>query len=505
MVLPLAMSLAMTDFDKRTQDWRNGAIVYQIFVDRFVAPADRKAKAKFFTSPKTYKEWSETPKGGHLLPELGVWSHELDFWGGDLKGVTSKLDYIKGLGAEIVYLNPIHEAFTNHKYDATDYLKVDPAFGTEADLKGLITDSHKRKLKVVLDGVFNHMGRHSPHLAKALTDPKSKQRDWFYTGKQYKAGYRAWLGGINLPILNLDSPSLQEYIWKGKDSVVKKFLDLGIDGWRMDVAYEIGHDHLAEMRKAAHKAKPGSLVFGEIWGYPEGWFGSVDGQHNMLATDLAREMMNGAISGGQVGRIWNDLVTDAGIENLLKCWIVADNHDTPRLPSQLPKFEDRQLMIALMMTLPGCPNVYYGSELGMQGGGDPENRAPMRWDLNTADNPTLAWTKKMIGIRSKLRALRYGDFNALQTEQLFAFTRTSGYLKDSVVVVVNPTSKPITETFAHRIGKLMSWQQMKDSLSSETVFQKSGLMTVTVPPKSIRVLTPVMTRTNGFSPTDRIK
>ncbi|HLO97916.1 MAG TPA: alpha-amylase family glycosyl hydrolase, partial [Fimbriimonas sp.] len=135
MVLPMAVTLAMTDFDKRAKDWRNGAIVYQIFVDRFVAPSDRKAKAKFFKAPKTYKEWSETPKGGHFSPELGVWTHELDFWGGDLKGVTSKLDYIKGLGAEIVYLNPIHEAFTNHKYDATDYLKVDPAFGTQADLK----------------------------------------------------------------------------------------------------------------------------------------------------------------------------------------------------------------------------------------------------------------------------------------------------------------------------------------------------------------------------------
>ncbi|HLO99651.1 MAG TPA: alpha-amylase family glycosyl hydrolase, partial [Fimbriimonas sp.] len=368
-----------------------------------------------------------------------------------------------------------------------------------------IAESHKRKLKVVLDGVFNHMGRHSPHLARALADPKSKQRSWFYTGKQYAAGYRGWLGGTNLPVLDLDSASLQEYIWKGKDSVIKTYLDLGIDGWRLDVAYEIGHEHLAEMRKAAHKAKPGSLVFGEIWGYPEGWFNSVDGQHNMLATDLAREMFNGAISGGQVGKIWNDLVTDAGIDNLLKCWIVADNHDTPRLPSQLPKFEDRQLMIALMMTLPGCPNVYYGSELGMEGGGDPENRAPMRWDLNTADNQTLAWTKKMIGIRGKNRALRFGDFHALQTEQLFAFTRTSGYLKDSVVVVVNPTSKPITETFAHRIGKLMGWQEMKDSLSTEKVFQKSGLMTITVPPKSIRILTPVMTRKNGFSPTDRIK
>lgn len=504
-VLPLAMSIAMTDFDKRTKDWRNGAVVYQIFVDRFVPPADHRAKAKFYPAPKKYKEWSELPKGGTLIENLGVWSHELDFWGGDLLGVASKLDYIKDLGAEIVYLNPIHEAFTNHKYDATDYKKIDPAFGTEADLKSVIVGTHKRKMKLVLDGVFNHMGRHSPHLAKALSDPKSKQHSWFYTGKQYKAGYRGWLGGTNLPVLNLSSPSLQEYIWKGPDSVVKKFLDLGIDGWRLDVAYEIGHEHLAEIRKYAHKAKPGSLVFAETWGYPEGWFDSVDGQHNMLATDLAIDLFNGEISGGQVGRIWNDLVKDAGIDNLLKCWIVADNHDTPRLPTQLPKFEDRKLMLALMMTLPGCPNVYYGSELGMEGGGDPANRAPMRWDLNTPENPTLAWTKQLIKLRSKLKALRYGDFQALQTEQLFAFNRTSGYLRDNVIVVVNPTNKPLTETFAHRIGNLMSWQEMKDELSGEKVFQKSGLMKITVPPKTIRILSPVITRRNGFSPTDRIK
>ena len=179
----VAMSMSKSSMESRAKDWRNGAVIYQVFVDRFVAPTDPISKEKFFASPRTYKKWDELPKPGKFDPKVGVWTHELDFWGGDLPGVESKLDYIKELGADILYLNPIHEAFTNHKYDASDYMKIDPSFGTMKDLSDLIGKSHKVGMKVVLDGVFNHMGRHTPYLASALSSENSPLRKCFFVDK----------------------------------------------------------------------------------------------------------------------------------------------------------------------------------------------------------------------------------------------------------------------------------------------------------------------------------
>ena len=501
----VAMSLMKSSIESRAKDWRNGAIIYQVFVDRFVPPTNPKAKAKFFGAPRTYKLWDELPKAGKFDPKVGVWTHELDFWGGDLPGVESKVDYIKDLGADVLYLSPIHEAFTNHKYDAIDYKKIDPAFGSTKDFTSLVSKSHKAGLKVVLDGVFNHMGRRSPYLQDALKNTKSPYRDWYFLGKQYEAGYKGWLGGTNMPVLHLEDSGLQKYIWKGEDSVVQHYLKLGIDGWRLDVAYEIGPEFLGEITKYAHKAKKGSLVVGEILGYPAGWFPNLDGQYNLFAPGICIEMLKGNVDGGRTGAMLNEYVQDAGIDNVLKSWLVADNHDTARLTTMLPDDKDRMLALALLFTLPGCPNVYYGSELGMKGGGDPENRAPMRWDLVTKENATLNWVKKFVTFRRSHPSLKYGDFQGLQTDKLLAFTRTTGKLRENAIVVVNPTAKRVKETFVHRIGNLMSWEEMEDMISGQKDRQMAGMMTVEMPPKSIRIYTPIITRVNGFSPYDRIK
>ena len=501
----VALSISMSSIESRAKDWRNGAVIYQVFVDRFVPPTDPKSKAKFFPAPRKFKAWDELPKGGKFDPKVGVWTHELDFWGGDLPGVESKIGYIRELGADVVYLNPIHEAFTNHKYDASDYMKIDPSFGTMKDMSDLIAKSHKSGMKVVLDGVFNHMGRHTPYLASALSSENSPYRKWFFIDKKYKAGYKGWLGGTNMPVNHLEDVGLRKYLWTGSDSVVQHFLKLGIDGWRLDVAYEIGPEFLGDLTKHAHKAKKGSLVVGEMLGYPAGWFPNVDGQYNLFAPELCNQALKGNISGGRVGLMLNDYVQDAGIEHVLKSWLIADNHDMVRLATALPEMEDRKLALALLFSLPGCPNIYYGTELGMTGGDDPANRAPMRWDLNTPENETLSWVKKLIGFRKTHPSLRYGDFHALQTDKLIAFTRTTGKLRENVIVVVNPTDKKVTETFAHRIGNLMSWQTIEDQITGEKMTQKVGMMTVQIPPKSIRIYTPVVTRTNGFSPFDRIK
>ena len=159
------------NFAAREKDWRNGAVVYQVLVDRFAPPTDLQAKKALYPPPKVLRAWSELPKPGPYNETAKVWSHEIDFWGGDLQSLLSKLDYVQKLGTDVLYLNPIHLAYTNHKYDALDYQQVSPEFGTRDDAKRLAVEVHRRGMKLVFDGVFNHMGRNSTVFKQAEADP----------------------------------------------------------------------------------------------------------------------------------------------------------------------------------------------------------------------------------------------------------------------------------------------------------------------------------------------
>ncbi len=171
-------------FETREQDWRNGAIVYQVLADRFVPPANLEAKRALYPAPKVLQRWNEEAKPGKYLASSNLWSHELDFWSGDLAGVTSKLGYLNDLGVDVLYLNPIHRAHSNHKYDATDYLSVSPEFATKEDMRWLTDERHARGMKVVLDGVFNHMGRNSDGFRDAQANPASPYCNWFFLDDQ---------------------------------------------------------------------------------------------------------------------------------------------------------------------------------------------------------------------------------------------------------------------------------------------------------------------------------
>jgi glycosidase len=197
----------------RRADWRNGAIVYQVFVDRFAPPADLEGKRGLYPAPKVLHPWTDVPTPGHLEAEVGLWSHELDFWGGDLQSLRGKLDHVRGLGAEVLYLQPIQSALTNHKYDALDWAEVSPEYGTRQDVVSLAHELHGKGMKLMLDGVFNHMGRNSKLFQSAIGDPKSPYRDWFFIGPKYPGGYRAWANVKNLPEVRIENPAVQNYIW----------------------------------------------------------------------------------------------------------------------------------------------------------------------------------------------------------------------------------------------------------------------------------------------------
>lgn len=497
-------SLEQKTFEARARDWRNGPVIYHVFVDRFTPPRDTAAARRMLAPPQRLRGWDEEPERGTFMPDLGVWTSEIDFWGGDLTGVASKLDYIASLFADAVHLTPIASAFTSHRYDTQDYLAIDPMLGSWQDLQALISAIHKRKMRLVLDGVFNHMGRTSSRFTAACSDPNGEYRDWFLFGTKPGHGYQGWAGVTNLPALRLDNPAVRFHLWEGKDSVVRRYLREGVDGWRLDVAFELGPEILADITRAAHQTRKGSLVVGEITGYPAEWYGCVDGVFNFFAPSVVVAALNGALTGGRAGRMLRDMVADAGIDNLLKSWLHLDNHDTVRVATRIPDTRTRNLAIALQYLLPGCPVIFYGSELGMTGEAFNTNRGPMRWELANDTNPDYLWTRKMGQIRREHPALRYGDYVALESDRLLAFARTTDRALQTVVVLLNPTGRAVQETLAVRVGRLMSWGEMEDRLSGTRVAVKNGLAEMTIPARTVQILIPVADKTHGYTAYDRI-
>jgi glycosidase len=388
-VLTTVASLAVHAgvYEDRERDWRNGAVVYQVIVDRFAPPANVEAKRALYPAPKRLLAWNDVPKPGPYLSEEKLSAHELDFWGGDLASTAARLDHVQQLGTDALYLNPIHLAYTNHKYDAWDFQTVSPEYGTRDDFRRLAADAKRRGLKVVLDGVFNHMGRNAPIFREAMANPKSKYRDWFAIGPQYEGGARVWTGFQNHPELNLENPAVRRHLYEDKDSVLRSWLRDGADGWRLDTAYEFGFRFMREMTDAAHKEKPGSLVVGEVVNYPDRWLRATDAVMNFTLRMIVLGFASGEIALAAAARMTDRLVRDGGIQPMLKSWVVIDNHDIPRIATPLPDPLQRRLVQALQFTLPGAPNIYYGAEVGMTGGADPANRGPMRWDLVRDDNP----------------------------------------------------------------------------------------------------------------------
>ncbi|MFZ2989751.1 glycoside hydrolase family 13 protein [Ideonella sp.] len=495
-------------FEQREADWRNGAIVYQVLVDRYVPSAKLDAKRHLYPAPKVLRDWSEPALPGTYLPDAKLSSQELDFWGGDLQSLSTRLGHIQGLGADVLYLNPIHLAYTNHKYDAFDFKEISPEYGTREEFKQLAADVHRRGMKLVLDGVFNHMGRNAPRFKDAMANPRSLWRDWFAIGPQYEGGARVWTGYQNLPELNLENPAVRSYLYEAPDSVVRGYLRDGADGWRLDTAFEMGHDYLRALTQAAHQQKPGSLIVGEIVNYPGQWLQSIDAVMNFSLRQIVLGVAQGELPAARGGRMVDRMIQDAGIEPMLKSWMVIDNHDIPRIATQLPETRLRRWVQTLQFTLPGAPNIYYGAELGMTGGGDPQNRGPMRWDLLQDGNAELAWTRQLIALRKTHRALRVGDYRAIDADQLLAFERHTDRALETVLVLANPADQPVTERLMVPNAHLMDDTPLVNALDPAappvTVFG-SGLMTVTVPAKTVLVLKPKERELGGYSRYKRVK
>ncbi|MWC26740.1 alpha-glycosidase [Paenibacillus sp. MMS18-CY102] len=374
--------------------WVKDAVFYQIFPERF-ANGD----------PSLNPEGTE-PWGGEPTPS--------NFFGGDLQGVIDHLDHLSSLGINAIYFTPVFLAPTNHKYDTTDYMQVDPAFGTNELLKQLISDCHARGIRVLLDAVFNHAGRTFPPFVDVLANGEnSRYADWFHV-REWPIGvkdgiptYETFSFAPTMPKLNTENAEVKQYLL----DVAKYWIEeIGIDGWRLDVANEVDHAFWREFRQTVKRANPEAYILGEIWHDSLMWLqgDQFDAVMNYPFTNAVldffaygkRDAKHFADAIGRQLAEYPQQVTEVTF-NLL------DSHDTPRLLTLCGDDERRMQLAALFqLTYPGTPCIYYGDEVGMSGEGDPGCRQCMVWDSAKQNQSLLKFYKDALSLRSRYAALR---------------------------------------------------------------------------------------------------
>lgn len=461
-----------TVYDKnfKTPDFLKGGIIYQIFPDRFYNSG---AKKKNVPSTRVLRRWGETPYWKEEQMN-GIWNN--DYFGGDLKGIEEKLPYIADLGVGCIYINPIFEAHSNHRYDTADYEKIDPLLGTEEDLKSLCkTAKEKYGISIILDGVFSHTGCDSKYFnlynhyntLGAYNSTESPYFSW-YKFINWPDDYHAWWGIKLLPEVIEEDESYRNYIC-GKDGILRKWLRCGISGWRLDVADELPDIFLDDLRKAVKEENENAVIIGEVWEDATNKFAYGQRRKYLLGEELD-SVMNYPFADAVLnfvryghGEYFFDSVMNIvenyppQVLNVLMNHI--GTHDTERAITRLAgpdnegkgrdwQFANNELSsydylkgISMMkmasliqFTLPGVPSIYYGDEIGMQGMKDPFNRACMQWDNQNEE--LLKWYKRLGQIRNGAKALIDGEFVPVFCENsAIAYERVSS--DNSVLVAVN--------------------------------------------------------------------
>ncbi len=406
--------------EPQTPDWVRDAIFYQIFPDRF-------ARSLSVPKPSGLDEWGATPT-----------YH--GYQGGDLLGVVEHLDYLQDLGVNAVYFTPIFQSASNHRYHTHDYEKVDPMLGGNAALRRLLDEAHARGMRVVLDGVFNHASRGFFPFHDILENGKnSAYLDWFHVSTfplnaydpDKPIGYGAWWGLPALPKFNTNTPAVREFLF----GIARRWIDFGIDGWRLDVPAEIDDDAFwREFRRRVRAVNPESYIVGEIWTEAVRWLqGDMwDATMNYLFTRACIGFFLGdEADRSEVDRTKLRLTRtlDAAgfrteIDRLLHLYHphVTDvllnllgSHDMARLVT-MARGDQSALRLATLfqMTYPGPPSIYYGDEIGLAGGHDPFNRGAFPWhDESKWDRDLLRFFQRAIALRTTTPALRRGRYVAL--------------------------------------------------------------------------------------------
>ncbi len=433
--------------EAKTPEWVKDAVFYQIFPDRF-------AYSQTVSKPSNLEPWDTPPT-------------TYGYKGGDLVGIAENIDYLADLGITAIYLNPIFASASNHRYHTHDYFQVDPILGGNAALRKLLDVAHTRGIRVVLDGVFNHASRGFYQFNQALENSKaSPYLDWFYFSdfpvRAYtdRPNYAAWWNLPALPKFNTSTPAVREFLW----SVGRHWLEFGIDGWRLDVPEEINDDEFwREFRRQVKSVNPEAYICGEIWTNASRWLqgDQFDSVMNYLFTrcclaffvqDIDFGALEGTGIGGRIDPVGADTFQRFILE-LLSLYPkeitgaqlnLLNSHDTARFIN-IARGDESALRLATLfqMTYPGAPCIYYGDEIGLGGGKDPDSRRSFSWDKSKWNSPLQNFFKKAIDARHDHPALRRGSFDPLYAQgQLFVFGRQDQ--EEKLVVVLNASNDTAT-------------------------------------------------------------
>lgn len=502
--------------ESSTPAWFGCGVVYQIFPDRFCR-LELPDPAGMVGSRTIHENWSNLPD---WRPDAQGEVRNCDFFGGSLQGILSKLDDLADFGVTVLYLNPVFESASNHRYNTADYRAIDPMLGTEDDFHHLCQEAKRRGIRVILDGVFNHTGSQSRYFnadgfysdTGAAQSPASPYYHW-YSFHPWPADYDAWWGIRTLPAVREDAPDYRDFIIRGQDSVVRHWLRAGASGWRLDVADELPDDFIGEIRTAMEETAPDSFLLGEVW--------------EDATTKIAYSMRRRYLLGQELHGVMNYPFRTALIAYLLggdadefretleslrenypphafySLMNFLSTHDTPRILTVLgadhvPDSKEERAVFRLsparqqlglkrlrlaalvLFTFPGAPTVYYGDEAGMEGWEDPFNRAGYPWGQE--DSELKSFFSKLAHLRREQPALQTGQLHWRWTAgSLLVFARElDGQL---LTTVVNAADTPQTLT--------LPWfgDTARDLLSSEALSPADNVLPLTLLPHQGLLLT----------------
>lgn len=450
----------------KTPDFIKGGIIYHIFIDRF----NTSGKVQF-NKKGVLKSWDKDvtihePDGTYLAN---------DFFGGNFQGIIDKLDYLEDLGVTLIYLSPIFKSFSNHRYDTGDYMQIDEMLGDEKTFKRLIDEAAKRKIFVMLDGVFNHTGADSIYFNKlgsynsigAYQSKDSPYYDWFYFDKHPDL-YASWWGITVVPTINKSNSEYRKLLL-GHGGILDKWTKMGVKGWRLDVVDELPEDLVNEIRDKVKSVDQDTLIIGEVWEDA-----SVKVAYGTLRPYLTRPQLDGVMNypfKEAIIRYIKQGSTDRFRESIMRIcdhypkqsldvmMNVLGTHDTVRIINALSDLyattkSERQLLMvegealklakarlkvatSILFTLPGVPSIYYGDEVGLQGFEDPLNRRPFPWGYE--DEEILLHYKRLGQIRREHKHALTGSIKFIEHKYLSIYIRqTKG---ESIAVVTNISGK----------------------------------------------------------------
>lgn len=431
-------------------DWYKEGIIYQIFVDRFCNGNDDGSINNPKKNSFIYGRWDDTPV---YIKDYQGRTIRWDFYGGNIRGIIKKLDYIKSLGVNIINLSPIFKSSSCHKYDAGDYDIIDEMFGTEEDFKELCEKAKSKDIKIILDGVFSYTSSDSRYFNKAgnydeigaYQSPNSKYHNW-YKFNRYPYGYECWWGIEGRPNINVMHNSYIDFLVNRDDSIIKKWIDLGASGWRLNVTDELPDEFIEIIRDRLDTLDKETVLIGDVWDDASNKISYSKKRRYLYGKEiqsvtnypLRESLINftrGYIKSDKLKKKVMSLYENYPREVFLGNINLIGTSDTERILTVLDgNIRCLKIIVALQFTIPGVPLIYYGDETGVTGGKDPDNRKSYPWENEDVD--LIGFYKRIAQIRNGQDALKKGDFNIFDIEEdIFAFERV--YENERIVVVVN--------------------------------------------------------------------